>query len=375
MATKIQLRGDTLANWLENNPVLSDRELVIVDNYNTKIGDGEHQFSELPFSSGRELTVEKIDRPARSNVNFVFEGNSRTTDARSKTFSASLCMRDATVIQNMIDAGMQTWPSFLMQLSNFKDRGNYYNYGNFGQGNDTVGAGYPKGILSVEKYDFDIKPHRPEVNGGEVGIKEAYLFIMTGILDTVNATPTSIVTHINNYKAYVDRAVEDGFKVIILGEFYGYNPAYRYPNNNDTGIMIPTSASNLAEQARIKYNDAMMDYAQEGKAFMYIDVDHLFTPQHNEATKSIYHWETCYHLTPAGNRLIADYVNTLFNPIGMVSKLSYRPHVSLSDLFKKADKSLFTYATNNYADNAAAKAAGLTAGMYYRTGDDSKVVW
>ena len=285
--------------------------------------------------TGNEAVLESITRPTRSDVNFVFEGNSRSADIRAKTYGPSLCIRDAIVNQTMVDAGMQTWPSFLLQLPNFKNRGNYYNYGNFGQANDT--SAYAKGILSVDKYNFDIKPHRPAANGGQAGIIDSFLFIMTGILDTVVATPSSIVTQINNYKAYVDRAVADGFKVIILGEFYGISPIYR-PGDNNTGIVTPNPNSDLAEQARIKYNDAMMDYAQSGKAFMYIDVDHLFTPQYNEATKDIYHWETCYHLTPAGNRLIADYVNTLFNPVGMVNKLSHRPYVSLSDLFRKVDK-------------------------------------
>ena len=55
MATKIQLRGDTLTNWNAKNPVLADREVALVATdpnkpkvYDSKkVGDGVHKFSEL----------------------------------------------------------------------------------------------------------------------------------------------------------------------------------------------------------------------------------------------------------------------------------------------------------------------------------------
>ena len=55
MATKIQLRRDTLANWLKADPVLMDGEQVLVATDASKpnvydkqkIGDGIHKFSEL----------------------------------------------------------------------------------------------------------------------------------------------------------------------------------------------------------------------------------------------------------------------------------------------------------------------------------------
>lgn len=55
MATKIQLRGDTLTNWNVKNPVLADREVALVATdpnkpqvYDSKkVGDGVHKFSEL----------------------------------------------------------------------------------------------------------------------------------------------------------------------------------------------------------------------------------------------------------------------------------------------------------------------------------------
>ena len=57
MATKIQHRGDTLVHWQSANPVLMDREVVLVATdpskpnvYDSKkVGDGTHAFNDLPM--------------------------------------------------------------------------------------------------------------------------------------------------------------------------------------------------------------------------------------------------------------------------------------------------------------------------------------
>jgi len=52
MATRIQLRGDTLANWTASNPVLADREMVLeTDTKRYKIGDGITAYLSLDYSS------------------------------------------------------------------------------------------------------------------------------------------------------------------------------------------------------------------------------------------------------------------------------------------------------------------------------------
>lgn len=54
MAVKIQLRGDTAANWTAANPILADRELAIVTDTNAyKIGNGITAWNDLSY---RELT-------------------------------------------------------------------------------------------------------------------------------------------------------------------------------------------------------------------------------------------------------------------------------------------------------------------------------
>lgn len=50
MATKIQVRRDTLSNWINNNPVLSAGEIgFVIDNNRMKVGDGALAFTLLPY--------------------------------------------------------------------------------------------------------------------------------------------------------------------------------------------------------------------------------------------------------------------------------------------------------------------------------------
>jgi hypothetical protein len=54
MATIIQLRGDTAANWTTANPVLAERELAIETDTNLyKIGDGVTPWNTLPYKALR----------------------------------------------------------------------------------------------------------------------------------------------------------------------------------------------------------------------------------------------------------------------------------------------------------------------------------
>ena len=74
MATKIQLRRDTLSNWIKADPVIMEGEMVLVsenaDNpvYDRfKIGNGVNKFSELPFYQKKEekrylFKLDLIDR-------------------------------------------------------------------------------------------------------------------------------------------------------------------------------------------------------------------------------------------------------------------------------------------------------------------------
>lgn len=51
MAITIQLRGDTAADWTENDPVLAEREMALeTDTGKFKIGDGTTAWTGLPYA-------------------------------------------------------------------------------------------------------------------------------------------------------------------------------------------------------------------------------------------------------------------------------------------------------------------------------------
>lgn len=50
MTTRIQLRGDTAANWASSNPVLAAREMALeMDTQRFKVGDGTTVWNSLSY--------------------------------------------------------------------------------------------------------------------------------------------------------------------------------------------------------------------------------------------------------------------------------------------------------------------------------------
>jgi hypothetical protein len=50
MATIIQIRGGTAAQWASANPILAERELVTeTDTNRTKLGNGIDHYNDLPY--------------------------------------------------------------------------------------------------------------------------------------------------------------------------------------------------------------------------------------------------------------------------------------------------------------------------------------
>ena len=75
MATKIQIRRDTAANWTTNDPVLSVGEQGFeIDTNKMKIGDGTTAFSALAYVAGGATGLE-LSRPADSNEYWIYVGN------------------------------------------------------------------------------------------------------------------------------------------------------------------------------------------------------------------------------------------------------------------------------------------------------------
>lgn len=53
MAVQIQLRNDTAANWVAEDPILAQGEVgVELDTSRTKIGNGIDEWSDLPYADG-----------------------------------------------------------------------------------------------------------------------------------------------------------------------------------------------------------------------------------------------------------------------------------------------------------------------------------
>lgn len=79
MAVKIQLRGDTKANWLLTNPILSEREIVLeTDTGKYKIGDGVVHYADLSYHG--------IDgKPSRITADGFWEIYNPATDTYDKT--------------------------------------------------------------------------------------------------------------------------------------------------------------------------------------------------------------------------------------------------------------------------------------------------
>lgn len=289
------------------------------------------------------IAVESITRPPRTDRNIIFEGNSRTADWKSRQLKPGVTFvmngnsysETDGVQSTFANRGFYSYAYYLMQQPNFKDRFNYYNVAMWGVSNT---YSWWAGILTDKKYFDDIYPRRPETHGGEAGIKEAWLFIETGIYDTWGSNPTSVVSIINTYRNYLLRAKSHGFKVVVLGEYFGYSTNYRVPNDLVSGKCNYTSGTNDAELARQKYNNACMEMAAKGEIDMYIDLDHLFTPNLDEANKDQYHYDTIAHLTGAGHQLIAEYINSLFSVSGNLYKVAYNRFINLPAMFNKVDK-------------------------------------
>ena len=79
MAVKIQLRGDTKANWLWANPGISEREMVLeTDTGKYKIGDGVKEYADLSYHG--------IDgKPSRITDDGFWEIYNPSTDEYVKT--------------------------------------------------------------------------------------------------------------------------------------------------------------------------------------------------------------------------------------------------------------------------------------------------
>lgn len=112
--TRIQMKRDTSSNWVVNNPVLLDGEVVIVDTdagaVRYKVGDGTKKFTQLPFTDENMLNLvnNKQDRltidatPTSGSTNPVMSGGvvsyavpqTRTINGKALSANISLTASD-----------------------------------------------------------------------------------------------------------------------------------------------------------------------------------------------------------------------------------------------------------------------------------------
>lgn len=234
------------------------------------------------------VTAEKIIRPERSDVNFVFQGDSR---------SAKLAPNGVPVETQYPSLGVP-YPNQLMLMPNFKDRGNYINTNQFGTDVDGV----------IGSYSTKVYPYRP--NG--TSIKESYLFLEIGVNNcTSTSNVNTIIEKANNIVEYAKQAEADGFKVCLTCILFAEAQSY------SDGVDV--------EANRLAFNKVLKSRASE--IYMVIDMDHLFGPY---TDKSLWAETTTnspvLHLNGRGNYLRASYINSLFN-VGVYSNILEQSYI------------------------------------------------
>jgi len=109
MASKIQIRRDTLANWTSNNPVLSSGETAFVlDENKFKVGNGSSVFTDLPYLDSRESEKLKTSRVIQLSGDV----------SGSVTFDGSASVNISTEIQpDSVALGSDTTGDYVSRIS------------------------------------------------------------------------------------------------------------------------------------------------------------------------------------------------------------------------------------------------------------------
>lgn len=103
MATKIQFRRDTAANWTTNNPTLSQGELALdlTNNY-FKIGDGSTAWNTLAYSRPTAIYETKV-AVAASAIDLSLGNYFTKTISGATTFTVSNVPASGTVGEFILD--------------------------------------------------------------------------------------------------------------------------------------------------------------------------------------------------------------------------------------------------------------------------------
>lgn len=91
MATLIQLRGDTEANWISANPIIAEREPVISTDvtYGMKIGNGVSHWADLPYinQGAKGDTGEKGTATCKQTAQVTNNSSTAPTNITGMSFS------------------------------------------------------------------------------------------------------------------------------------------------------------------------------------------------------------------------------------------------------------------------------------------------
>lgn len=119
LKTRIQLRNDEAATWVEKNPVLLKGEMGIeVDTGKIKIGDGTKAWNELSYSGVDENAIKSIINSNRDKVS-VLTLTEGKTDADMLATIATPVQGDMAVVENTFVEGKTSRTAYFYDGANW----------------------------------------------------------------------------------------------------------------------------------------------------------------------------------------------------------------------------------------------------------------
>ena len=119
LKTRIQLRNDEAATWVEKNPVLLKGEMGIeVDTGKIKIGDGTKAWNELSYSGVDENAIKSIINSNRDKVS-VLTLTEGKTDADMLATIATPVQGDMAVVENAFVEGKTSRTAYFYDGANW----------------------------------------------------------------------------------------------------------------------------------------------------------------------------------------------------------------------------------------------------------------
>ena len=119
LKTRIQLRNDEAATWVEKNPVLLKGEMGIeVDTGKIKIGDGTKAWNELNYSGVDETAIKSIINNNRDKVSILTLTEGKT-DADMLATIATPVQGDMAVVENAFVEGKTSRTAYFYDGANW----------------------------------------------------------------------------------------------------------------------------------------------------------------------------------------------------------------------------------------------------------------